>query len=73
MVNALKAKLGAYRLASITPDLVAGYRDARLDGGKGVANDRGDVGYFQSRATAVGHRTKSRNLAPDGGLFDSNP
>jgi hypothetical protein len=38
--KALKAKLGAYSLAAITPDLVAEYRDERLEAGKSPSTVR---------------------------------
>ena len=38
--KALKAALGAYSLAAITPDLVAEYRDARLESGKSPSTVR---------------------------------
>jgi integrase len=38
--KALKAKLGAYSLAAITPDLVAEYRDERLEAGKSASTVR---------------------------------
>ncbi|MCP4453589.1 MAG: site-specific integrase [Planctomycetes bacterium] len=38
--KALKAKLGAYSLAAITPDLVAKYRDERLELGKSPSTVR---------------------------------
>jgi len=38
--KALKAKLGAYSLAAITPDLVAKYRDERLEAGKSPSTVR---------------------------------
>ena len=38
--KALKAELGDYSLAAITPDLVAGYRDKRLEVGKSASTVR---------------------------------
>jgi len=38
--KALKANLGAYSLAAITPDLVAKYRDERLEAGKSPSTVR---------------------------------
>jgi integrase len=38
--KALKAKLGAYSLAAITPELVAKYRDERLEAGKSPSTVR---------------------------------
>ncbi|MEN8802416.1 MAG: site-specific integrase [Thiogranum sp.] len=38
--KALRAKLGAYSLAAITPDLVAKYRDERLEAGKSASTVR---------------------------------
>jgi len=38
--KALKAELGDYSLAAITPDLVAGYRDKRLEAGKSASTVR---------------------------------
>ena len=38
--KALKASLGAYSLAAISPDLVAKYRDARLEAGKSPSTVR---------------------------------
>jgi hypothetical protein len=35
--KALKKKFGAYSLAAITPDLVAEYRDERLEAGKSAS------------------------------------
>jgi hypothetical protein len=67
----LKAALGDYSLAAITPVIVTGYRDQRLEEGLSASTVRLDLALFSHRPRALGTRCAAYPAEVPTGLTDT--